>query len=865
MSRRRFVALGVAGIGGAVLTSNCTAVPSDAKSAQTPKAEKDVATKPAKATPTTIPTTARASVKNRAPLQDVPFVALPLGSVRAQGWLLHQLELQRDGLTGHAAELLPAVKDNSAWLGGKGEDWEKGPYYIKGLVPLAYTLDDPDFKATVQKWVDAILGSQREDGFFGPTTNDDWWPRMVVTYLLRDYAEATDDKRVAPFLTKYYHHVAENLPKRPLKEWGKARAGDEIDTVFWLYNRTSDKFLLEVADLLAKQAYPWQDILTNNRFMEFGQDFHPKHNVNVPQAMKLPPVYWQRSKKPADRAAFQLGVQNLMRDHGLAVGINSGTEFLAGRSPAQGIELCSIVERMLSDETAMRILGDATIGDNLEQLAFNALPAALSKNIKQHTYYTLPNNPTAPRSRLGFTQDYDNGRTPSPISGFPCCCYNFHMGWPKLTQNSWAATRDGGLAIMAYVPSQVTAKVTGGIVVTITEETEYPFNDTIRLKINAAKKVRFPLALRIPAWCKNPTISVNGKSQSSAKPGTFVTLDQEWKTGDEVVLQFPMSVQTVAGVNNSVAVWRGPLIYSLKIEEKWNAFEKSPVEGFDAYEVTPTSAWNYGLVLGAQPQTAFKVEQKPMPSNPFDPAEAPVRLQVSAKTIPDWTLIRNGGVAFDPPVSPVASSSPTQTVTLVPFGAQMLRVSNFPVIGTPQPTATRFRDDFADGHFDNWVTYGGGWLVQKGAFGPSPDAPSSKAVATKTRFRDFTYDADVTVSSTGDAGLIFRVTKASIGADDYNGYYVGLSAEKGNVVLGKADGKWSPLKEAPLAITANRPTPVRIEAKGATIRVFVKNMAKPLLEVTDSSFGEGAIGVRQYGTKSEQAQSAFSRITVVAT
>ena len=174
-------------------------------------------------------------ITNRLPLFSIPFVALPLGSVRPQGWLLTQCQLQCDGLTGNAETIYANdIGTNSAWLGGTGDNWERSPYYYKGLITLAYTLNDAGLKQKAQKWIDWLLTHQCPDGYLGPVSNNDWWPRMLATYALRDYYEATADARVPNVLSNYFNYMLINLPGRPLSDWGKARAGDEMDVALWL-------------------------------------------------------------------------------------------------------------------------------------------------------------------------------------------------------------------------------------------------------------------------------------------------------------------------------------------------------------------------------------------------------------------------------------------------------------------------------------------------------------------------------------------------------------------------------------------------------------------------------------------------------
>jgi hypothetical protein len=228
--------------------------------------------------------------------------------------------------------------------------------------------------------------------------------------------------------------------------------------------------------------------------------------------------------------------------------------------------------------------------------------------------------------------------------------------------------------------------------VKVVEETDYPFGDTVTLKITAAQPVKFPLYLRIPRWCEAASGEINGKAvQCAAKPLSYVRLDREWKDGDTVSLRLPMEVrvQRWEKNQNAASVSYGVLTFSLKIGERWQR-----CGGTDAWpelEVFPTTPWNYGLVLDEKnPAKSFEVvkrHQGPLPAQPFTPATAPIELRVPAKQIPAWKLDSLGLVGKLQP-SPVKSDQPTETVTLIPMGAARLRITAFPVIGQGQDAHT---------------------------------------------------------------------------------------------------------------------------------------------------------------------------------
>ncbi|MFE2910677.1 beta-L-arabinofuranosidase domain-containing protein [Kitasatospora indigofera] len=612
----------------------------------------------------------------RTPAGQAAFAELPLGAVRPTGWLRDQLRVQADGLTGKLDELWADVGPDSAWLGGDGENWERGPYYLDGLLPLAHLTGDPALLAKAGHWVEAILARQLESGFFGPENNDDWWPRTVAVKVLTQHADATGDPRVEPFLAAWFRYQLAHLPGRPLHTWGRARGADAVLGVLWLHARTGEDWLIELADLLLSQTDDWEDYLTNHLITGRARTFdHLTHGPNVAMGLKTPAVRYLLDGTEERRAATVAALDNLERRHGLAHGVFSGDEWLGGRDPHHGVETCQVVEYMFTMEQIARIFGDGHYGDLLELAAYNLLPASCDARMTAHQYHQQANQvlvTVAPRD-WSFSGDDANlfGLEPH----FGCCTANYHQGWPKLVRSLWMATADAGLAAVAYAPAEVTAQA-GGTTVELRVETAYPFGDTVRITVEPATAAAFPLLLRIPAWCTEASLTVAGAAVDATPDARgYVRVERTWTTGDTVELTLPMEVRTVPRDRGALALRFGPLVLSHAVEEIWSALPGAP--GLGDYEVRPRKSWNWALATSAgEGPAGWPVERRPVGPVPFDAAQPPLVVTAGGVRLPEWTYAGNSAGPL--PESPVPTGFPIEDIRLLPYGSARLRITEFP-------------------------------------------------------------------------------------------------------------------------------------------------------------------------------------------
>lgn len=616
-------------------------------------------------------------------LLPVFFQPLPLGEIKPSGWLRDQLQIQANGLSGHLDEFWPDIAQ-SGWIGGSAEGWERGPYWLDGVVPLAYLLDDAKLKAKVQRWMDYIITHQQQDGWLGPIQAKDRqaydpWPIFIILKAMSQYYEATGDARVIHAMMRCCKKVNAVLDSKPLFDWSRPRWGDFVLSIYWLYEKEPQPWLLELATKAQKQGLDWKKHFAGFKYTQkmLPADInYCTHGVNNAMSLKAYALWYRQSHQEDDRDEVYNAISTLDKYHGQSTGVFTCDEHYAGKNPSQGTELCTVAEYMFSMETLLSLLGDSQFGDRLERIAFNNLPSAFKPDMWAHQFDQQANQmQCAVKEPPIYTINFADSGTFGLEPCYGCCTANMHQAWPKFTSHLWMK-KDDDLAAVAYAPNIVNTDI-NGVPVTIELKTDYPFSDVLSFTVKTKKPMQFTLYLRIPQWTNEPQLKIESEKSLAPRAGSFYPVRRQWRGSTKLELQLPMPLQIQRRYHNSVSIDKGPLVYVLQIKENWKLHKGQLPHG--DWEVYPGSPWNYALAIDVNNlEKSLTFKNKSIDKNPFSTCRPPIEAYVYGRKVPQWKIETNAAGPL--PQSPVESNEPLEKLTLVPYGLTHLRITEFPLL-----------------------------------------------------------------------------------------------------------------------------------------------------------------------------------------
>jgi len=661
------------------------------------------------------------------------FIQLPVGAVRPEVWMKKELEVWAEGITGHLLE----YKDNVFWntwdnrkfrsanpQPPKGRWWayEQQAYWADGLFQLAYILDDTRLKAIADDFVDKILAGQNEDGYFGgwpddPYSNDgDIYTQSLISLALKSYHSATHDERIIPALQKAFRHIFQNCKpvpdssgKLPLAwhggSYGWPSASHIIYPVLWVYSQTGDREILDFAKLIYKAGQETGSMsrgakrsdLNVRNLLRDGNTFYDMHGVDATELLRIPAMIYLYFDDPDDLEASIKGIGKIEKYSEQVYGAPTSDEQLREPGSTNSTEMCVQSTWSATKQTMFAITGDVHYADGVEKIVYNIGPGSRKPDGKAIQYYSAPNQvactdvsnqaPLMLPNRQSFCPDGD------PTT--PCCIGESNRLYPNFVKDAmWLASNDNGLAGVCYGSCKVSARVgENGDTVVIQEKTAYPFEEKIVFHIISNKPVNFPLYLRIPGWCVNAGIRINDEMyHEDLLPGKMIRIQRTFEKGDIIELHLPMQVSLSIWNKSSVAVERGPLVYSLKIKQNWQKLgDRFP--GFPDWKCLPASDWNYALCftldnhgpvkfpfisINYPPDSYFRFKYNKVPQDSYPWEYPPVELICKGKKVDGWKLLEDD-VTPDVPQSPVLNDNPEEDISLIPMGCAPIRITYFPM------------------------------------------------------------------------------------------------------------------------------------------------------------------------------------------
>jgi hypothetical protein len=664
----------------------------------------------------------------------LPFARLqsvPLRAVRAAGWLQDFLERQASGLTGNVAvsgypygyPFWGTQADNTKGSFAAWWPYEQTAYWIDGALKCGYLAGEAQLYRQALEPIDAALAQAAPDGFIGPGSlrAQNRWPHTVFFRAVLAQYEITGDARYRDALIRHYHALPHPM--------GWHRDVTAVEILLDLYADSGQAGLLALAESLYSQfnaQWPEHDCALNTLL----SDRPPtEHGVTFNEEAKLAAMLYSATGREDYLRAAVHGYAKLDRQALLADGLHSCSEHIRGRTERDMHETCDLTDHTWALAALLQATGDARYADRIERVIFNALPGSITKDFRALQYFSCPNQVvvTSTSNHNLFMRGL-NWMSYRPDHEVQCCPGNVHRAMPNYISKMWLRSPDGGIVAALYGPGRLqTTAGPAATPVTITARTRYPFEQAIEFTLQPAAPAAFAFSLRIPAWCARASLTVNGEAiEASRQPGSFVTLHRLWQPGDVVRLELPFDLALEDRPNAGVSLSYGPLTLALPVParaeiETQNSTERQQRAAlgeryeprpavvkpeFPAWNLYPAGPWNYALCVDEASLDDVKVEWNESCVDPLDAANPALRVRVRARRVRHWQIVHarrvkqdghwsEGGVLkhglrtiqgdflFTPPLPrpatlPARLDKEVEEITLVPYGATLLRVTVFP-------------------------------------------------------------------------------------------------------------------------------------------------------------------------------------------
>eukprot|EP00041_Stephanoeca_diplocostata_P022479 m.537174 g.537174 ORF g.537174 m.537174 type:complete len:729 (-) comp22073_c0_seq14:544-2730(-) len=672
----------------------------------------------------------------------VPFALQPLqwGSVSPRGWIEEWARQASKGAGSPTKAVFAQIKVNNesvdGWRNGRptvGGFWdEDSAYWIDGMTRLSLVLKDATLLDRVKRDVEFVV--HNPDNFHNTWQGDvvEGWVRSIYSRALLAYYDGTGAQESLDLLiTAFKNYTAADSTETSDETRQGSRSMTQMEALLEAHAYGGPSTLVDTAlalmSPLAKNGgYEFMESLLSDECQRLdptavtaGQCEQHAHGVTYNEVAKLFAMGYSWSGNlshlKASVAAFDLVDKFDTQPHG----VNSADEDMNGIAPNTRTETCDVSDMIYSNSWMLRATGNGKYGDRMERAFINAAPGAVNRTFLGHVYFQSPN--LSPADLVGLPSSTSAKFQEQWWHAPPCCTGNQVRMLPNFIHHMWFGTPDGGLAATMYGPNVVNTTVgVGGqrARVLVTVNTTYPFSTNISMTITVgtpatrvgktprdpadeseAGNIRFPLLLRVPAWCTKDTsmrVSIRTPggsavpvawSRDAALP-SFARIVRVWTSGDVVEISFDMELKSA--VQKTVSngwdpqagnTWQDRLLggghVTVVPDLPFCTVSYGPLAFALPLETTRPAPLPFNFAVDCNASTMVIDTHASAMASPWDwPLNAPVTVRVRA--IPfawnsTWVLPTHA-------LSTSNATGPAQWLTLIPYGnAKEFHVSMFPL------------------------------------------------------------------------------------------------------------------------------------------------------------------------------------------